>query len=87
MLAGAGSIKIHGEYIPLRAQVVQIENLSAHADADELLDWASRFREPPRRTFITHGEPEAADALRMRIEETLKWQCSVPDYLESVEML
>jgi metallo-beta-lactamase family protein len=86
MLAGAGSIKIHGEYVPLHAQVVQIENLSAHADADEILDWVSGFREPPKRTFITHGEPEAADALRRRIEETLKWQCSVPDYLESVEL-
>lgn len=86
MIAGAESIKIHGEHVPLRAQVVQIENLSAHADADELLDWISKFREAPRNTFITHGEPEAADALRRRIEETLKWRCSVPDYLENVEL-
>lgn len=86
MLAGADAIKIHGEYVPLRAQVVQIENLSAHADADEILAWISTFRMPPKRTFITHGEPEAADALRRRIEETLKWPCSVPDYLESVEI-
>lgn len=87
MLAGADSIKIFGEYVPLRAQVVQIENLSAHADADEILSWVSKFKSPPKRTFITHGEPEAADALRRRIEETLKWQCAVPDYLESVELV
>lgn len=86
MLAGVDAIKIHGEYVPLRAQVVQIENLSAHADADEIMGWLSQFRQPPRRTFITHGEPEAADALRRRIEETLKWQCSVPDYLERVAL-
>ena len=87
MLGGVDAIKIHGEYVPLRAQVVQIENLSAHADADEILTWVSAFRQPPKRTFITHGEPEAANALRRRIEETLKWHCSVPDYLESVELV
>ncbi|RZI42884.1 MBL fold metallo-hydrolase [Herbaspirillum sp. HC18] len=86
MLAGADAIKIHGEYVPLRAQVVQIENLSAHADADEILSWLSRFGTAPKRTFVTHGEPEAADSLRRRIEETLKWSCTVPDYLESVEL-
>lgn len=86
MLAGADSIKIHGEYVPLRAQVVQIENLSAHADGEEIMDWLSNFSTPPRRTFITHGEPDAADALRRRIEEKLKWRCSVPDYLEGVEL-
>jgi metallo-beta-lactamase family protein len=86
MLGGVDSIKIHGEYVPLRAQVVQIENLSAHADGDEIMGWLSHFRTPPRRTFITHGEADAADTLRRRIEENLKWNCSVPDYLETIEL-
>jgi len=86
MIAGADAIKIHGEYVPLRAQVSQIDNMSAHADADEILDWLSHFSSPPRQTFITHGEPAAADALRRRIEEKLHWSCRVPDYLESVEL-
>jgi metallo-beta-lactamase family protein len=87
MLDGIDAIKIHGEYVPLRAQVVQIENLSAHADADEILQWVSKFRQPPRQTFITHGEPDAAEGLRRRIEENLKWPCRVPDYLESVDLV
>lgn len=86
MLNGVDAIKIHGEYVPVRAQVVQIENLSAHADADGILGWLKNFRDPPRRTFITHGEAPAADALRKRIEEELKWHVSVPDYLESVDL-
>lgn len=86
MLAGVDAIKIHGEYVPLRAQVVQMENLSAHADSGEILDWLSHFNRPPRRTFITHGEPGAADALRKKIEERLKWDCSIPDYLEGVNL-
>lgn len=87
MLGGIDAIKIHGEYVPLRAKVVQIENLSAHADGGEILDWLSHFSMPPRRTFITHGEPAAADTLRKAIEEKLKWACSVPDYLEGVNLI
>ena len=86
MLAGAETVKIHGEHIPVRAEVVNMSNVSAHADYAEILKWLARFRVPPRRTFVTHGEPAAADALRRRIEETLHWQVEVPDYLESVEL-
>ncbi|MEP6587977.1 MAG: MBL fold metallo-hydrolase RNA specificity domain-containing protein, partial [Polaromonas sp.] len=38
----------------------------------------------PRQTFITHGEPAAADAMRQRIERELHWNCHMPYYLESV---
>lgn len=84
MLAGANSIKIHGEYVAVRAEIASLSNLSAHADYVETLDWLRQFRQPPRRTFITHGEPAAADALRLHIEEDLHWNCSVPEYLERV---
>lgn len=86
MAEGTKTIKIHGEYIPVRAEVIVLDQFSAHADADEILDWLGRFAVPPKETFITHGEPEAADALRHRIEENLRWRCRVPDYLESVEL-
>jgi len=86
MVAGATSIKIHGEYVAVRAQVESIENLSAHADAAEILQWLRGFERPPRETFINHGEPAAADALRRDIEEALGWKCRVPDYLETVPL-
>ena len=60
--------------------------LSAHADADELMKWLKNFSRPPRQTFITHGEPVAADALRLRIQDELKWQVHVPEALESVDL-
>lgn len=86
MMKGAESIKIHGEYVPVRAEVQMLGNLSAHADAGEILEWLAGFEQAPRRTFITHGEPAAADALRHRIEEQLHWSCSIPDYLERVNL-
>jgi len=86
MLAGARMVKIHGQSVPVRAEVGVISNLSAHADYAEILAWLSHFAQPPRRTFITHGEPVAAEALRHRIEEHMRWNCRVPEYLEAVEL-
>ncbi|MBI3596448.1 MAG: MBL fold metallo-hydrolase [Nitrospirae bacterium] len=86
MVHGAPSVKIHGEYVPVRAEVVALDGLSAHADYVEIMDWLGHFDAPPRKTFITHGEPVAADALRHRIEEQRGWRCRVPDYLERVAL-
>jgi metallo-beta-lactamase family protein len=86
MLDGAREIKIHGEYVPVRAEVAIIDNLSAHADANEIMAWLKHFQNPPKQTFIVHGEPVAADALRLRIEEQLGWDVYVPDYLERIAL-
>lgn len=86
MMDGVESIKIHGEYVPVNAEIAMISNLSAHADYSEILQWMSGFKTPPKKTFITHGEPVAADAMRHHIEEDLHWNTHVPDYLETVEL-
>ncbi|WP_116137709.1 MBL fold metallo-hydrolase RNA specificity domain-containing protein [Trinickia diaoshuihuensis] len=82
----APAIKLHGEYVPVRASVESISSLSAHADYAEMLDWLGKLARAPARTFVTHGEPAAADALRRRIGEQLHWPCEVPAYLETVEL-
>lgn len=86
MLAGAREVKIHGSYIPVNAELVALGNLSAHADADETMAWLKAIPKPPRRTFVTHGEPAAADALRRRIQDELGWDVHVPEHLETVEL-
>ena len=86
MLEGAESIKIHGQYVPVRANVEYLPNLSAHADYSEIITWLGGFESAPKKTFITHGEPLAADAMRLHIEEQLRWQVVVPDYLETVTL-
>lgn len=86
MVAGAPTVKIHGLHIPVRAEVSCIESLSAHADRDELLDWAGALPHGPRRVFITHGEPVAADALRQALEERHGWACSVPEYRDCIDL-
>jgi metallo-beta-lactamase family protein len=86
MVSGAESIKIHGEYVPVRAQVKNLEMLSAHADAGEILHWLRGFKAAPKMTYLVHGEPSASDALRRRIEEELRWPCLVPDLGQKVEL-
>lgn len=86
MLNQAATIKIHGEMVPVRAQVASLDSLSAHADAAEMLAWLKACAHPPRMTFITHGEPLASEALRKRIASEIHWPCKVPDYLENVTL-
>jgi metallo-beta-lactamase family protein len=86
LAAGAAEIKIHGRYVPVRAEVVKMDNMSAHADYAEILEWLRGFKRPPKRTFVTHGEPAAADEMRRRIEETLGWTVSVPELGETATL-
>jgi metallo-beta-lactamase family protein len=72
--------------VAINAEVVQLAAGSAHADADEVLAWLRSAPRQPAKVFVTHGEPDAADALRLRIEHELGWNAHVPDYLERVEL-
>jgi metallo-beta-lactamase family protein len=83
---GAREIKIHGEQVPVRAQIKSMESFSAHADSSEILRWLKTFHAPPKLTFVVHGEPGASEALASKIHEALGWKTHVPDLLESVEL-
>ncbi len=77
---GNKSIRIHGQDAPVRAEVVQLQSASAHADASQLMDWLRALPRPPHRVFVTHGEMGASDALRHRIETELRWRAMVPEH-------
>lgn len=86
LVAGAPTVKIHGRHVAIRAEVTMLESLSAHADRNELLAWIGALPSAPRRVFVTHGEPVAADSLRQAIEERHGWACTVPGYREAFEL-
>jgi metallo-beta-lactamase family protein len=83
LIEGVDELKIHGEYVTVRARVKQIEGLSAHADYTEMLSWLAQSKITPRHVYVTHGEPSAADAMRRRLRETFGWDVSVPEQGES----
>lgn len=78
LVGGARSVRIFGEDITVNAEVVSLPAMSAHADASQLIDWLKTLKKVPKHVFVTHGEPDAADALRWRIEHELGWSASVP---------
>lgn len=83
---GVKEIKIHGQYVPVRAQVKILDNMSAHADYKEIIEWLSQAELNPKKVFITHGEPSAADELRRRLQERFGWNCYVPTQDEEVSL-
>jgi metallo-beta-lactamase family protein len=76
---GAKSVRIFRESYPVRAKVFTINGLSAHADRDALLGWLGKFRRAPRQTWVVHGEPLAAHALKDAIVNRLHWTAGVPN--------
>lgn len=83
MIKGKKTIKAFGETIPVNAKVEVLSNMSAHADYEEILEWLANFNHHPKKVFITHGEPEAAAALKEKIESRFRWQCVIPEYLQT----
>ncbi|MFZ5521996.1 MAG: MBL fold metallo-hydrolase RNA specificity domain-containing protein [Pseudomonadota bacterium] len=86
LAAGEKQVKIFGEYVPIRAEVTQILGLSAHADQAGLLQWLGALGRKPEQVLINHGEPDAADMLRRRIDETLGWEASVPQHRDQMDV-
>ncbi len=83
LVSGEKEIKIHGQMWAVRARIENLHNVSAHADYAEILTWLESFRSAPRKVFITHGEPVAAESLRRKIEEKFGWHAIVPAYAQS----
>jgi len=75
---GAPQLKMHGRYVPVRAEIVQVDGFSVHADADELVAWLSGIPEPPATTYVVHGEPHGSLALAERVRRELGWLTVVP---------
>ncbi|HSV70427.1 MAG TPA: MBL fold metallo-hydrolase [Methylibium sp.] len=80
LVGGAREVKIHGGYVAVKAEVSHLEGFSGHADADGLMDWLRGFERPPEHCFVVHGEPAAADTLRLRIQDELGWRVAVPEH-------
>lgn len=78
LLDGAPSVKIHGRYVPVRAEICDLTGFSVHADADELIGWLGTAAREPMGVFVVHGEERASLALQDRIRRELGWNAVVP---------
>jgi metallo-beta-lactamase family protein len=82
---GEKQIKIHGRYVPVRADIHVTNTYSAHADAQQMVQWLSAMK-PPDTAYVVHGEEDAALALATRLTDELGWNAVVPRYLERVRL-
>jgi metallo-beta-lactamase family protein len=86
LVNGADYIRMHGRDFEVKADIHQLDMLSAHADSREILEWLKSYNHGPNQTFLTHGEPEPALALKEKIEEELHWPVTIPEYGQRVEL-
>jgi metallo-beta-lactamase family protein len=88
ILDGEPEVKILGQWVPVRCRVAKIGGFSAHADWKEVLRWLEGMKDgSPSQVFLTHGEPEAANAMAGHIKERFGWNVHVPQYGERVELV
>jgi metallo-beta-lactamase family protein len=80
LASGSPSIRMHGKDIAVKAEIVQLSSASAHADANQLLAWLSQMPAPASQVYVVHGENQAADTLRQRIERELHMRAIVPEH-------
>ncbi|MCK7546972.1 MBL fold metallo-hydrolase RNA specificity domain-containing protein [Marinobacter koreensis] len=86
LVSGADKVKIHGEYWPVKAEIHNLDSLSAHGDYREILAWLEQGSLKPEKVYVTHGEMVASDTMRKRIHETFGWQAEVPELYEEVDI-
>ncbi|MFS4459102.1 MBL fold metallo-hydrolase RNA specificity domain-containing protein [Bdellovibrio sp. HCB2-146] len=81
---GCTELKVHGQYIPIKAKVVQSDAFSAHADQKELLAWLAQAAQKPQQVFLVHGEPSASAELANRIRDHLGIPVTVPKLNQTI---
>jgi metallo-beta-lactamase family protein len=83
---GEKQVKILGQWVPVRCKLEKIGGFSAHADWKEVVRWLEGMPAPPKKVFITHGEPEAATAMAAHLRERFGWTIEVPQYGEKFDL-
>ena len=86
LLDGAKEIKMRGKFWPVKANIVMVEGLSAHADQNELIDWLSDLKSSPEKVFIVHGEKQSAEGLQQKIKEKYNWNSEIPQFNDIAEL-
>jgi metallo-beta-lactamase family protein len=86
LVNGEKTVKIHGQAVPVRAEIALIETMSAHADSQEIMRWLGAFSSKPAMTYIVHGEPDAMEALSSAMAEKLGWATMMPAHGQRVDL-
>jgi len=83
---GAKTVSLFGAPVAVNAEIIELGQFSAHAGQSELLRWLTALPAPPKRTFLTHGEPSAAQGLQSAIQQKFAWKAAVARHLDTVDL-
>jgi metallo-beta-lactamase family protein len=83
---GEKNLKIYGQVVKVNAEIEKLDNMSAHADQNEIMDWLGGFKNIPKKLFLIHGEEKSCRALAHRVEAELRWPTLIPDYLQIYQL-
>ena len=83
IVEGEKKVKIFGEEIAVNAEVVYIDGYSGHADQKLLMNFVGEFKEKPKKIFLVHGEEEAQNVLKGKIEEEYGIDTEIPSFGDS----
>jgi metallo-beta-lactamase family protein len=83
---GAKVLRLFGQTVPVSAEIVELGQFSAHAGKSELLRWLTALPASPKQTYLTHGEPAAAQSFQQAIQEKFRWKAAVAKYMDTVDL-
>ena len=79
LIDGIKRVRIFGEEVAVKARITSLDGFSAHADANQIVDWVSHMTEPaPAKVFIVHGETPAANSLKEILDKRLGLESYIP---------
>lgn len=88
LLQGSSAIRIFGQDFDVKASIHKLPGFSAHADYSEMVSWLRETQDfHPKKVFVVHGEPDAADEFRIHLQDEFNWDVSVPDYKDRVNLV
>lgn len=78
LISGAKSVRLFGEEIKVKAQILELPGISAHADETGLINWISNFSPKPAHVFVNHGESSVCDSFTEKLKAELKLDATAP---------
>ncbi len=81
MIAGQNTVKIHGKWWPVKAEVEVLHGLSGHSDYQEITQWLQSSQlKAKTKIRLVHGEPEASEAMRDHLKQNTQFDVEVASY-------
>ena len=86
LLDGEKLVRIHGEQVAVKADIVQIDGYSAHADQAGIIAWLKRFTTRPQGVILVHGEEQSQAVLAQLITSEIGVPVIIPDWLDDIDL-